>query len=197
MSACDASLSAPIRPYFELQQNALETTTVQHLINALHLQKHPEGGYYAETDRDKLRVPNPFLAADQSRTSHSRTQADDDSTRSASTTIYYMLTPASSVGRFHRNKGRTVHTLHKGRGRYVLIHADEAAKDERARVETFVVGHNVRKGERLQWVVDGDKYKASFLLPDEPDGTTSEGLLISEVIILSLAADQKLMCSRR
>ena len=90
-----------------------------------------------------------------------------------------------------------MHTLHKGRGRYVLIHADEAAKDERARVETFVVGHNVRKGERLQWVVDGDKYKASFLLPDEPDGTTSEGLLISEVIILSLAADQKLMCSRR
>jgi len=90
-----------------------------------------------------------------------------------------------------------VHTLHKGRGRYVLIHADEAAKDERAGVETFVVGHNVRKGERLQWVVDGGKYKASFSLPDKPDGTTSEGMFISEVILLSLFVVQKLMCSRR
>ena len=71
------------------------------------------------------------------------------------------------------------HTLHKGRGRYVLIHADEDN-----RIESFVVGHNVAKGERLQWIVTGGKYKASFLLPDQEGGdTSSEGLLISETVV--------------
>lgn len=51
------------------------------------------------------------------------------------------------------------------------------------RIETFVVGQDVAKGERLQWIVPGGKYKASFLLPDEEDGTTSEGLLISETVV--------------
>lgn len=182
MSVGNHLVPSPIHRYFEIEQNAAEFSTVQDLIRALDLQKHPEGGYYAETDRNKLRIPNPFLAADQRPSPDSHTNRDDDSTRSASTTIYYLLTPASSLGRFHRNMGRTVHTLHKGRGRYVLIHADEAAEGEKALVETFVVGHNVGQGERLQWIVDGGKYKASFLLPDEPDGITSDGLLISEVI---------------
>ena len=53
----------------------------------------------------------------------------------------------------------------------------------KARVETFVVGHNVEKGERVQWVVEGGRYKASFLVPDlEGEGEEeSGGLLISEV----------------
>ena len=93
-----------------------------------------------------------------------------------------------------------MHTLHKGRGRYVIIHADEVAstacpggygdgvlrESERwtgkARVETFVVGPNVLEGERLQWIVEGGKYKSSFLLPDSgSDG--SDGLLISETVV--------------
>lgn len=60
----------------------------------------------------------------------------------------------------------------------MLIHADEDN-----RVETFVVGQDVAKGERLQWIVTGGKFKASFLLPDEEGGdTSSEGLLISETV---------------
>lgn len=91
------------------------------------------------------------------------------STRNASTTIHYLLTPATNLGGFHRNRARTVHTLHKGRGRYVIIHADEVAGKEfpggygeenasekerwtgKARVETFIVGQNVLAGEKLQW----------------------------------------------
>lgn len=64
-----------------------------------------------------------------------------------------------------------MHTLHKGRGRYVIIHADEVARGEfpggygegnaaegerwvgTARVETFIVGQNVLAGEKLQWLV--------------------------------------------
>lgn len=84
---------------------------------------------------------------------------------------------------------RTVHTLHKGRARYVIIHADEVVNGVRpageARIETYVVGQDVAAGERLQWVVEGGKYKASFLLPDE-DGAgaaaaSKDGCLISEV----------------
>lgn len=49
----------------------------------------------------------------------------------------------------------------------------------KAGIETFVVGQDIEKGERLQWVVEGGKYKGTFLLPD--DGGSSNGLLISEV----------------
>lgn len=49
-------------------------------------------------------------------------------------------------------------------------------------VEAFVVGQDIEKGERLQWVVEGGKYKGTFLLPD--DGGGSDGLLISEVSFL-------------
>jgi len=64
----------------------------------------------------------------------------------------------------------------------VLIHADEPGKEKR--IESFVVGPNVEKGEKLQWIVEGRKYKASFLLPDEEGGRESEsGLLISETVV--------------
>ena len=134
---------------------------VTSIISSLHLQAHPEGGYYAETDRDPLLIPNPF-------------KPDSDSVRNASTTIYYLLSQASPVGHFHRNEARTVHTLHRGRGRYLIIHEDGT-------IETFVVGHDLVEGEKLQWIVEGGKYKASHLLPDgsESDG----GLLISETVV--------------
>lgn len=74
-----------------------------------------------------------------------------------------------------------MHTLHRGRGRYVIIHEDERKEGEKARVETFVVGLDIHGGERVQWLVEGGKYKASFLMPDEHGGSESEGLLISEV----------------
>ena len=74
-----------------------------------------------------------------------------------------------------------MHTLHRGRGAYVVIHADEVENGGKARIETFVVGHDSARGEKLQWIVAGGKYKASFLLPDEETGTESGGLLISEV----------------
>lgn len=145
---------------------------IKAIISTLGLQRHPEGGFFVETDRDARMVPNPF--ADR---------AANDSERSACTTIHYFLTPSTDHGAFHRNKGKTVHTHHRGRGRYVIIHADELSSDGGpARVETFVVGPDLEKGERLQWIVEGGKFKASFLLPDAGSVRSSEGLLISEVI---------------
>ena len=51
----------------------------------------------------------------------------------------------------------------------------------KARIETFVVGQDIDKGERLQWIVEGNRWKASFLLPDDGGTNESGGLLISEV----------------
>ncbi|KAL1967904.1 hypothetical protein VTN77DRAFT_2321 [Rasamsonia byssochlamydoides] len=195
-----------IKPVFPPSRgvgNKQEPPAVQQTIDLLHLQPHIEGGYYVETDRDPLNIPNPFLSSNNKDpgtsyevpaanvTSTTRLAAGQDhSTRSASTTIYYYLTPGSPLGAFHRNRGRTVHTLHRGRGRYVLIHADEVLRGERAaqngkaRIETFVVGHDIARGEKLQWIVEGGKFKASFLLPDDgDDGTKSDGLLISETVV--------------
>ncbi|KIW40980.1 uncharacterized protein PV06_06579 [Exophiala oligosperma] len=166
---------------------------VERTISALSLQAHIEGGFFAETDRDGLLVPNPFLGLPYLTNATAR---DASTTRSASTTIFYLVGPTSPVGHFHRNRGRTVHTLHRGRGRYVLLHVDERDQDGRVPVETFVVGHDLERGERLQWIVDGGKFKASFLLPDtdttaghgdgggEGGGDQSQqGLLISETVV--------------
>ena len=187
----------PLRPPFDPTNPPKNTPKTESLIRTLHLTPHIEGGHFAETDRDPRRIPNPFTATSAS---------PSDllvSSRSASTSIFYLLSPSSPVGFFHRNRARTVHTLHKGRGRYVVIHADEVAGSDfpggyglegvvgegtrwvgKARVETFVVGLDVEAGERVQWVVEGGKYKSSWLLPDEEGGVESEeGLLISETVV--------------
>lgn len=55
-------------------------------------------------------------------------------------------------------------------------------------METFAVGHDLAKGEKCVWVVEGGKFKASFLASEEP-------LLISETVvsdILSFHASSEL-----
>ncbi|GAB7338322.1 hypothetical protein MBLNU457_4632t1 [Dothideomycetes sp. NU457] len=255
-SSIDPSIP-PLKPTHPIAKELNEPPHLQTLINILNLQSHIEGGYFVETDRDPLLVPNPFLQPPtnpvQTFTSSSGSVStapsppsnngapqhttldpmatgpsgagkieEDNSTRNASTTIHYMLTPSMQMGHFHRNKGRTIHTLHRGRGRYVLIHADEVmasydddsnlsssspsssdqnegggkkeklnpntderalkSRNAKARIETFIVGTDVEKGERVQWIVEGGKYKASFLLECEKDGR-QEPLLISETVV--------------
>lgn len=179
-----------IKPiYTPNHTNQEEPPSVQSLINSLSLQPHPEGGYYRETHRDTYQVPNPF-----------QTSTDGTSTRCASSTILYLLTPHAPLGAFHRNHARAIHTWRHGRGRYVVIHADGGTSGSgrrdrsKGRVETFLVGPDATRGERQQWVVEGGKYKASLLLPDSTGanggdddddesetGESSKGLLISEV----------------
>jgi len=183
-------MASLIRPSFPRQDSPpADSPAVQTVIATLNMQAHGEGGYFAETDRDPRLVPSPFpgTAASSGKLGPDLLSVQrpgfDPAVRNASTSIYYLLTPGSPQGFFHRNRGRTVHTLHRGRGRYVIIHADEPEH----RVETFIVGHEVAAGERLQWIVEGGKFKASFLLPDRDasgaETDKSEGLLISETVI--------------
>lgn len=158
-----------------------EPSKVNSIISALGLQPHPEGGYFVETDRDSTKIPNPFVGEASAKVTAPEKQ---DNTRNTSTSIFHLLSPGSPFGTFHRNKSRTIHTLHSGRGCYVIVHADEAGRESgaKARVEMFLVGHDVANGERLQWIVEGSKFKASFLLPDRNEEQSQAGLLISETV---------------
>lgn len=178
-SAIDPS-QPPLSPTFEAGTIPHETISTQTLIDSLKLVKHPEGGYFTELDRDPRTVPNPFEAHPYATTA-AAPFSGDNSIRNASTSILYLLTPHSPQGHFHRNAGRTVHTLIQGRGRYVLVHDDEEGEGGRKRVESFVVGRDVEAGERVVWVVEGGKYKASFLEAEEGVDEWEARLLISEV----------------
>ncbi|KAK9470394.1 RmlC-like cupin domain-containing protein [Dipodascopsis tothii] len=157
----------------KLVKSEAETAEHAELIQALNLIPHVEGGYFAETDRAVDTMPNPYAEA-----------GSTDTTRNLSTLIYYLLTRYTPAGHFHRNKSRTTHLLHRGRAVYVLIYPD-------GRVETFVAGADVAKGEKLQWIVDGGIYKASFLPPG------SDECLISEVVVPGFDfADHDFMASR-
>ncbi|KAI8957397.1 RmlC-like cupin domain-containing protein [Daldinia sp. FL1419] len=176
-----------LKPSFPagLPSAASEPASTQTVIKALSLEPHIEGGYFVETDRDPLLIPSPFPQTPASSLVPQR-PGFDPAHRNASTTIFYYLTPQSPQGNFHRNRGRTVHTLHRGRGVYVLIHADEPdLPGGGKRIETFTVGPDVANGEKLQWIVEGGKFKASFLLPDDASASekTSGGLLISETVV--------------
>ncbi|KAH8711890.1 RmlC-like cupin domain-containing protein [Phaeosphaeriaceae sp. PMI808] len=159
-----------------------ELPATQAVIDTLQLIKHVEGGYFAEIDRNALTIPNPFPRSNGPQTADLPVSGDS-SMRNASTSIYYLLTPTMPQGHFHRNKGRTIHTLIEGRGRYVLIHSDEVGSKKR--IETFLVGKNVARGEKAVWIVEGRKCKASYLLPsiDNHKDIEKDRLLISETVV--------------
>lgn len=107
-----------LEPAFDPSSPPEESAATETLVSALGLRKHIEGGYFVELDRDRRTVPNPFPATRSPQTA-AKPFSGDDGVRNASTSIYYYLSPGRPVGSFHRNKGRTVHTLIRGRGRCV------------------------------------------------------------------------------
>ena len=204
-SSSDPAL-APAEPFFNPNNSQEESTQIRSLIQSLNLQPHPQGGYHIETDRDAFRIPNPSSlqsTAHGGRTGGTLTTTSASdllvASKAASSTAYHLLTPQQPLCAFRRNSSRTVHSLHKGRGRYVVIHADEGGhlgglsgqdsnegtlRTDKVRVETFVVGQNIAAGEKLQWITEAGKYTAYYLLPDEEGGQeSSQGLLVSETCV--------------
>ena len=134
----------------ELKESPAITCT----IKSLNMIRHIEGGYFAETDRDHLLIPSPFRIPETASATldlvGGQRPGFDPKIRNASTSIFYLITPETPQGGFHRNLGRTIHTLHRGRGMYVLIHADEPdLPGGGKRVEAFIVGQDLEKGEKL------------------------------------------------
>lgn len=81
------------------------------LISALGLMKHPEGGYFVETDRQPSTVPSPFasmpicshLVGTEILTRRASMSADNGE-RNLATSIYYLLTHDNPEGVIHMNK---------------------------------------------------------------------------------------------
>lgn len=153
------------------------------LVHTLSLSPHPEGGFFRRLhEHASLKLPSSSSSASSS-------SSTTPEPVPASSSIHYLLTPSSPVGHFHSNQHLTYHFLHRGRGRYVLVHPDTGE------VESFVVGHG--DGEKLMWVVEGGVWKASYLLAEEEEGRENgaekeegEGLLISEVVVPSWTMEQ-------
>ncbi|CCM01057.1 uncharacterized protein FIBRA_03105 [Fibroporia radiculosa] len=148
------------------------------IINNLKLAKHPEGGYFAETDRQTEQILSPFAG---------------NAPRPLATSIYYLLTPDEPNGVFHMNKSATMHVLHQGRAEYVLI-----TPGSPPRVEKKVMGPNIHSGEVLQLLVPSGVWKMSRLLADDISASNatgsqsastrdSVGCLITEVVFPGFA----------
>jgi len=142
-------------------------TTNAELITQLSLLKHPEGGYFAETDRQIPEVPSPF---------------SEHQPRSLATSIYYLLTYDDPDGVFHMNKSVTYHVLHQGRAEYTLITPTFPPT-----IEIKVMGTN--PGEQRQLLVGTGVWKRSRILPEDRAlaKTTADqdkvGCLITEVVV--------------
>ncbi|KAK0466363.1 RmlC-like cupin domain-containing protein [Desarmillaria tabescens] len=145
----------------------MTSTPTHELIDKLHLVKHPEGGYYVETDRQEGKVPSPFA---------------DNAPRSLSTSIYYLLTADSSEGVIHMNKSVTYHVLHQGRAEYTLITPRPGAPPK---IETAIMGTDADKGETRLLLVGSGVWKMSRLLPEDVEDKEKArvGCLITEVVV--------------
>ncbi|RPD65372.1 hypothetical protein L226DRAFT_543331 [Lentinus tigrinus ALCF2SS1-7] len=143
------------------------------LVKTLKLNKHPEGGYFAETDRQVDQVPSPFAG---------------QALRPLATSIYYLLTPDEPNGVIHMNKSATMHVLHQGRAEYTLVTPGSPPK-----VERKVMGPNIHAGEVLQLLVPTGVWKMSRLLEEDLASTSTEssndhwGCLITEVVFPGFA----------
>jgi len=144
-------------------------STNQELISDLKLIKHPEGGYFAETDRQKEEVPTPFVKGTPP--------------RSLATQIFYLLTYDNPQGVFHMNKSVTYHVLHQGRAEYTLITPGSPPV-----IEKKVMGTNVRAGEQRQLFVGTGVWKMSRIPLEDLEAATTQdakdrtGCLITEVV---------------
>lgn len=155
-------------PQYSKKNINKESDNISKLAKDLGLDKHPNGGYFKETDRSKetYKIKKSKGENDDSK--------EDYDVRNQSSLIHFLMSCESPIGRFHTNiNSRTIHILQKGRGKYILVH-------QNGQIETFTVGFDIEKGERTQWVVEPGVYKGCYLIGDESD---EDCLWVSEVVV--------------
>ncbi|MFN5910739.1 MAG: cupin domain-containing protein [Bacteroidota bacterium] len=112
---------------------------IQHIIQTLGLQPHPEGGFYGETYRSEMTL--------------------DGLERNLLTSIYFLIT-AGNVSRFHRIKSDELWYFHTGNA--VVVHT----LDENGHRE-LLLGNELDKGERPYLLVPSGKLFGSTLRSQE------------------------------
>jgi len=106
------------------------------LIQKLHLQPHPEGGYYRETFRSEQNI-----------------EINGGDLRKASTVIYYLLNETEK-SHFHRLKSDESWFFHQGTTMVVEVLAEGIRK-------TILLGNDLEKGEVPQVVLPANVWFAA------------------------------------
>jgi predicted cupin superfamily sugar epimerase len=105
-----------------------------------------EGGYYRETHRSALQLPQDALPASYA------------GSRSASTCIYYLLSP-ETFSWMHRLRTPEVYHFYLGDPvELLMLHPD-------GRSEVVVLGHDLVAGQRVQLVVPEGVWQGSRVMP--------------------------------
>tara|TARA_R110001599_G_scaffold123516_3_gene295914 strand:- start:5443 stop:5991 length:549 start_codon:yes stop_codon:yes gene_type:complete len=127
----------------------LSNITAARLIEMLDLAPLPwEGGYYRETWRSNVSIPQPALGAEY------------DGPRAAGTSIYYMLT-SETVSKMHRLPSPETFHFYMGEPvEMLLLHAQIS--------DTVVFGQDIMVGQKLQFTVPGMVWMGARLLPAVP-----------------------------
>lgn len=102
-------------------------------IKSLCLQRHPEGGYFAEVYRSEGFIAGEMLP-------------EHGAARPFLTSIYFML-PSGDVSRFHRLKSDEIWYHHAG-GSLNIHQIDQSGCHS-----VFVLGNDLAAGQRLQVVI--------------------------------------------
>jgi len=118
------------------------TTELKRLVKMLSLEPHPEGGFFKETYRSPLRIPEEGLP-----------EAFLGSRRS-STSILYLL-PAGAKSRWHRIKSDEIWSFHLG-GPIQVCEISTKGKPK-----CTMVGPATRRGQVLQHVVPAGSWFAA------------------------------------
>jgi predicted cupin superfamily sugar epimerase len=122
----------------------MRTETAQDWIDRLHLQPHPEGGYFRETYRDPLILPHSALPG-------------HGGDRSASTAIYFLLA-GDQFSAFHRI--RSDELWHFYAGSTLIVHVITPDGEYRQ----IRLGSSADQGEHFQAVVPAGCWFGSSLL---------------------------------
>ena len=122
----------------------MRTETAQDWIDRLHLQPHPEGGYFRETYRAPLILPRSALPG-------------HGGDRAASTAIYFLLA-GDQFSAFHRI--RSDELWHFYAGSTLIVHVITPDGE----YQQILLGSNNANGEHFQAVVPAGCWFGSSLL---------------------------------
>ncbi len=120
--------------------------TVQQLVDRLHMQPHPEGGFFVETYRAKKLIP------------HAALPDGFHGDRNSSTAIYYLL-PSGAKSKLHRLATDEIFHFYLGDPMTVVQIAPNG------RVTETVLGHDILGGQTLQHVIPQGDWFGGFCNP--------------------------------
>ena len=130
----------------------------QEIIKKLNLKEHPEGGYFSETYRSTVSIPNKILGEDYI------------GNRTCSTCIYFMLT-SEKFSAFHKINQDEIWHYYKGAP--LKLHIISSDGD----YSFVMIGNDFDKGEVPQYVVKGGDWFAAEVL--EKNSYTLVGCTVS------------------